>query len=313
MSEKIRIGILGLGGVGGYFGGLLAEKYLGSDTTEIIFIARPATEKIIKEKGLKLIIPQGEKIIYPALVTSDPDKTGQLDLLICSVKSYDLESSLFPLKNCITNKTIILPLLNGVDAKERIRSIYPETEVLHGCVYIVSQLIEPGIVKETGNIHTLYLGSDSVQKNKLKELEKIFLEAGIECYLSENIQQTIWEKFIFISSIASLTTYLNKNIGEILDSQIHEETLLQLIKEIKTIADSMNIPLSENIIEKTLAKMKKLPFETTSSMHRDCQKGGRTEYISLTEYVSRQGKLLHIPTPAFDAMLEKFRKMISNG
>lgn len=305
---KMRIGIIGLGGVGGYFGGHLAEKYYNSEEVEIIFIARPSTEKVIKEKGLKLITPQYEKTVYPGLVTSNTNNVGHLDFLIAAIKSYDLEESLISLKNSISNKTIILPLLNGVDAKERINKIYQATEILDGCVYIVSRLIEPGVVKETGNIHSLYFGSKSAPADKLKQLEKIFLEANIECYLSDNIEEAIWEKFIFISSIASLTSYLDLTIGEILDNENHKRTLKELITEIKSITDIKNIQLSDNIIEKTIEKMKKLPFETTSSMHSDFKKGGRTEYRSLTEYVTLLGEELNIPTPQFDKIVTEFKE-----
>lgn len=307
MTTKTRIGILGLGGVGGYFGGYLADKYFQSDKIEIIFITRPATKKIIMERGLKLITPQTEKIIFPDLVTSDPDTIGNLDYLICSIKSYDLEESLIPLKNCITENTIILPLLNGVDSKERINKIYPLTETLEGCVYIVSRQIETGVIKETGNIHTLYFGSNTVKLDKLKELEKIFLDANIECFLSSNIEQTIWEKYLFISSIASLTSYLNLTIGQILSNEIHRQTLIELINELKLIADAKRIQFSESIIEKTIAKMEKLPFETTSSMHSDFQKGSRTEFRSLTEYVAILGDKLNISTPLFDKIVSEFK------
>jgi len=303
MKGKTRIGILGIGGVGGYFGGLLAQKYFQSKNIDIIFIARPSVEKIIKEKGLKLITPVNESIIFPALVSSDPNEIGELDYLICCIKSYDLEESLIRVKNCININTVILPLLNGVDAKERIRKIFPSTEIIDGCVYIVSRLIEPGVVKESGNIHQLYFGSKEVPINKLKELEKVFSDANIECYLSVTIERTIWEKFLFISSIASLTSYLNLSIGEILINEDHKQTLRELIKELKLIAGQKNITLHQDIVETTIAKMQKLPYETTSSMHSDFKKGGRTEYLSLTGYVVEQGRQLKIKTPAFENIL----------
>jgi 2-dehydropantoate 2-reductase len=306
MTTKTRIAILGTGGVGGYFGGLLAEKYRGSNNVEIIFITRPGTEKGLRENGLKLITPQYEKTIFPDVVSSDPAKTGKLDYLICTTKSYDLEESLIPLKDCVTENTVILPLLNGVDAKERISKIFPLAEILEGCVYIVSQLVEPGVVRVSGNISTLHFGSDSSPAGKLKPLEKIFSEAGIECFLSEDIRKTIWEKFLFISSIASLTSYLNLSLGDILANDAHRQTLLALMRELKSISDAKNIGLQDDIVEKLLAKMQKLPYSTTSSMHRDFQKGGRTEYISLTAYAVKHGKELAIATPEFDKILHGF-------
>ena len=196
MPQKTKIAILGIGAVGGYFGGLLAEKYFSSNDIEIIFIARERSAKIIKEKGLKIITPQQEKIVFPKLISNKPEEIGQVDFLICCVKSYDLAESLIPLKECIHDKTVILPLLNGVDAKNIIHSVLPKATVWDGCVYIISRLIEPGIIQEGGKIHSLYFGSKSKSK-QLKQFETILLDARIDSHLSENIEQTIWEKFIF--------------------------------------------------------------------------------------------------------------------
>lgn len=304
----MKIAMLGIGGVGGYFGGLLAKQYSGSKEVEIIFIARGSMAKVIIEKGLTLITPGKEQIIKPDLVSSDPEVIGKVDILIIATKGYDLIESITPLKACISKDTLILPLLNGVDAKEKIEAVYSDAEVVDGCTYLVSQVLEPGVVKAEGEVHSLFFGSESVSKEKLKRVKKVFIEAGIECYLSETIEQTIWEKFIFISSIASLTSYYNFPIGKILEDKALERVLLELVREAKSVADAKGIKLSEDIIIKTLNKMKRLPFETTSSMQRDFEKGRRTEYQSLTEYVSFMGKRLKVKTPTFDKLTEEFKK-----
>ena len=105
---KTRIGVLGLGGVGGYFGGLLAGKYHNSENIEVVFIARPETEKVIKEQGLKLITPEKEEVVYPDLITSTINSIGTLDVLIVAVKSYDLMASITNIAPSIDKNTIIL-------------------------------------------------------------------------------------------------------------------------------------------------------------------------------------------------------------
>lgn len=307
MAKKTKIAILGTGAVGGYFGGQLAEKYSQSKDVEIIFIARENTAKIIKERGLKIITPNSEKIVFPKLVSNNPKEIGEIDYLICCVKSYDLVESLIAFKNCIHSNTVILPLLNGVDAKEIIHSIYPTATIWDGCVYIISRLIEPGIVQENGTIHSLYFGSKISSIEKLKQFESILIESGIDCHLSENIEQTIWEKFIFISVVASLTSYLNKAIGPILETEEYRQLINHLLSEITSIAKAKNIVLPINIKEKTIATMKRMPFETTSSMHSDFLKGGKTEYRSLTEYIVKLGKELNIETPEYSKILEELK------
>jgi 2-dehydropantoate 2-reductase len=308
LPQQLNIGILGTGAVGGYFGGLLARKYFNSDEIKIIFITRPNTEKIIKENGLKIISQDKELIVFPSMVSSDPQKINKLDFLICSVKSYDLEESLKPLSNCITSETVILPLLNGVDAAGRIKKLFPETEVWNGCVYIVTRLLQPGVIKDSGNIHSLYFGSDPGSKNKLEQFESILKEAGIDAFLSDNILKTIWEKFLFISPLASLTSYLDLPVGPIIKNKEHKKMLLQLINELCDVANAKGIYFNSDIVETTIGKMEKLPFETTSSMHSDFQKGGRTEYRSLTEYVVKLGKEVGVEIPLYKKIAEGLKK-----
>jgi 2-dehydropantoate 2-reductase len=303
MPNKPRIAILGTGAVGGYFGGLLAGRYFNSKEAEIIFITRAATEKIIKEKGLKIITEKEEKTVYPDLVSSDPAAIGKIDLLICCIKSYDLEESLEPLAPCISKDTVILPLLNGVDAAPRIKKMFPDADVWKGCVYIVSRLIERGVVKELGSGHSFFFGSSHASKDKLEQYQGIFKDAGINAFLSEDIEHTIWEKFIFISSLASLTSYLDKPLGAILEHPEHLQTLKELMKELLKIASAKGIVFPDDIIETRLAKMKTLAYETTSSMHSDFQKGGKTEYRSLTKYVVDLGKELKVNVPVYEKVL----------
>jgi 2-dehydropantoate 2-reductase len=308
MSKKTKIAILGVGGVGGYFGGMLAKKYAYSETYDIIFIARGASEKVIRDKGIKLITATEEITVFPDIVSNDPNIIGNIDFLICCVKNYDLEESLSPLKNCISNKTIILPLLNGVDASERILRIVPEAQVWDGCAYIISRLIEPGVVKVTGNLHSIYFGYNPEALSNLSQFKEILKGANIEGHLSDNIKQTVWEKYLFISTIGSLTSYLDESIGHILANLNHKIMLRKLMQELKSIADAKKINLPEDIIEKTIAKMESMPYEATSSMHSDFKKGGKTEYASLTGHVTKLGKEMKISVPTYDLVSEGLQK-----
>ncbi|HEY6192328.1 MAG TPA: 2-dehydropantoate 2-reductase [Bacteroidota bacterium] len=303
MGQKLKVAILGLGGVGGYLGGKLAARYAGSDAAEIMFIARGDHERAIRSGGLKLITPEGEQISHPSRITSRPEELGVVDLVICCVKSYDLESSLELLRPCITDHTVILPFLNGVDARERISRVFPDARVWEGCIYIISRLIAPGVVRQSGTLRRLYIGSENEAPGKLQEIETLLTSAGINAKVSGNITQTIWEKFLFISPFGTLTSYLDLPIGDILEDKEQKEVLLNLIKELKAVADAKGIPLPEDIVQSTLAKSTSLPYESSSSMRDDFQKGNRTEVESLTGYVAAEGRELHVPTPTYDRML----------
>ncbi|TDE49131.1 ketopantoate reductase family protein [Flavobacterium sp. GT3P67] len=305
---KTRIGILGLGGVGGYFGGLLAKAYLESDTVEIIFIARGETQKIIAQNGLKIILDESKMTVFPNLVSNDPNEIGKLDYLICATKTYDIESSFESIKKCITPKTIILPLYNGVDATERIQIVFPENTVLQGCVYIVSMIESPGIIKKIGPYEKLFFGSKNAPVSKLKELQSIFEKASIESYLVENIEETVWEKFIFISALASATSYLNQNIGEILNNPENKAIYISLLNEITGVASAKGLALPNDIVDQTIVKLEKSPQDATSSMHRDLLAGRNTEVVSLTKYVVDQAAKFGVATPIYQMILEKLTR-----
>lgn len=297
---KTRIGILGLGGVGGYFGGLLAKAYFKSDEVEIIFIARGETQKAIAENGLKIITDTTETIVFPKIVSNNPDEIGVLDYLICATKTYDIKESLTSLKLCIVPKTVILPLYNGVDAPERIQKIFPENDILQGCVYIISMIFSPGTIRKIGFYEKLFFGSKTASVSRLNELQSIFEKAKIESYLVENIEETVWEKFIFISALASVTSYLNQNIGEILSKKKSKAVYVELLHEIEAVAKAKGLQLPEDIVNQTIVKLEKSPKEATSSMHRDLASGNKTEVISLTQFVVNEGLKHNVKTPLYE-------------
>jgi len=296
----IRIGILGLGGVGGYFGGLLAKAYYKSEEIEVIFIARGETQKAIAENGLTIITDDSETVVYPKLVSNNPDEIGVLDYLICATKTYDIEESLLSLQQCIAQETVILPLYNGVDAPERIHKLFPENDILQGCVYIISMIFSPGTIRKIGFYEKLFFGSKTASNSKLNELQSIFQKAKIESYLVENIEETVWEKFIFISALASVTSYLNQNIGQILSNSDAKAIYVELLKEIEMVAKAKGLQLSDDIVNQTIVKLEKSPKEATSSMHRDYLAGNKIEAASLTKFVVEEALKYGVKTPLYE-------------
>ena len=306
---KTRIGILGMGGVGGYFGGLLAKEFYQSDSVEIVFIARGETQKEIANNGLKIITDTDESIVFPFLVSNDPQFIGKLDFLICATKTYDIEESLVSIRKCITKNTVILPLYNGVDAPERISTLFPDNEVLQGCVYIVSMIVSPGIIKKIGTYEKLFFGSTMASIATLNKLPAIFKSAGIESYLVDNIEETVWEKFIFISALASATSYLNQNIGEILANQTSRALYVSLLNEITMLAAVKGLNLPEDSVMQSILKLEKSPHSATSSMHRDFLAGNKTELDSLTGFVVTESLKYEIETPTYQMVFDKLSNL----
>jgi 2-dehydropantoate 2-reductase len=309
MQNVTKIAVLGMGGVGGYFGGYLARHFEKSDTIEIIFIARGDNKMILKSKGITLQTPEETFVAYPKLTSSDPSEIGIIDYLICCTKMYDLEQSIRQYIPCITNETVLLSLLNGVEGAEIIKQICPENEVIDGGVYIVSSLVEPGNIKKTSKFGKIFFGTTMQQTSRQAMLEKILIEAGIDASLSKNIKVVLWEKFLLISTMATLTSFLDISIGAILVDNKNKELLLLLMNELMAVAEGNGVFFSGDIIHQTLTTMSAMPFETTSSLQRDFQNGKRTEVDALVGYVVRAGKQLKIPTPLYEMMYEKLKEV----
>lgn len=294
----VRIVVVGIGGVGGYFGGLLAKCYQGSEDVHVIFISRGEHLKQIQTKGLRVIKGETEFNAVPYLITDNPKEIEKADFIIVCTKSYDLEDTIEQLKPYIDQQTILLPLLNGVDGVERIKKLLPDNTIYNGCVYIVSKIKEPGVVENLGNMQKLYFGLDGETNDKLLQLESILLGASIEAYRSEQISSIVWEKFIFISATATATSYYNEPIGKLLKER--QEIVLKLLSEVTSLALAKGIQVDSNIIEKNLNILKALPYETTSSMQRDFISGkGKTELESLCGYVVREGEKFKVNIPTF--------------
>ena len=185
--KKARILIAGIGGVGGYFGGLLAKHFYKSKEVEILFYARGKHLQEIQKNGLMVTKGDNGFIAIPTLATDNPNEIRIVDFIILCTKSYDIETVIEQLAVCQNKDTIILPLLNGVDSKDRIKSILPNNLILDGCAYIVSRLTQAGKIENLANIETVYFGLDHFESEKLNLLETLFKQANINATLSKNI------------------------------------------------------------------------------------------------------------------------------
>ena len=299
MSGQTKIVIAGIGGVGGYFGGLLARCYAGNDDIQVYFIARGEHLEQIKKNGLEVIKGEVAFFAKPYRATNNANSIGIVDYVIICTKNYDLKEILNEIQPCVGNHTVILPLQNGVNAVECIKSRYPENVVPSGCAYIVSTINKPGVVENSGSRQEIYFGIADSHHPQLNRLEALMKYAGIEVTLSDQINKLVWEKFIFLSSIATATSYYKESVGKLLEHYLPQLKLL--LKEATSIAMAKNIKVDKNIIKKALDHYYAMPYGATSSLQRDflAQKS-ETELDHITGYIMNEGEKLGIKTPNFD-------------
>lgn len=293
----MKIAIIGIGGVGGYYGGKLARSYAAEIDTQIVFVARGENLRAIQAHGLRQITEEGDFVSWPHMATDDPSGLGIFDLVLFCVKSYDLELSALALNANVGKQTTVISLLNGVDNAVRLKTVFPEARICNGCVYIGAHLAAPGIVRQAGGSCSIFFGPESETTGPFEAIEAFLRKANIKAEYRNDIVSVVWEKYLFVSPFASATTYFDKTFGELMDSEESRTALRELYEELERVARELNVPLPPNIRELSLGKAASFPRNVKSSMQMDFEKGGRTEVETMTGAVVRMAKICGIPVP----------------
>jgi 2-dehydropantoate 2-reductase len=298
----MKIAVVGLGGVGGYFGGKLAGKYAGSPEHTVVFVARGAHLAAIRRAGLLLKTVEGIDRVMPDLATDRPAEAGPCDLILFCVKEYDLETAAAGLDPLLHAHTIILPVLNGVDITERLRSIVPRGVVLSGCVYISSFIETPGVVRQMGGTCQLIFGPDDGRTEAYEPLETLLKNAGIKVDLSAHIAVPFWTKYLFVSPMAGVTSLTGLCFGDVMADEKGRAMVHGLMAEIAHLAEAKGIMLPMDSLESAIARVERFPPETKSSMQLDYEKGGKTELELFIGFAVRAGRSLGVPMPLHEEL-----------
>lgn len=298
-----KILIAGIGGVGGYFGGLLARAYEQNTDVQVSFLARGAHLAEIQTNGLTVIDDQEEFVTRPALATDTAADLGVVDYVLLCTKSYDLQPLLEQLRACIEEHTVLVPLMNGVDSKGIIQKWFPANLLADGCVHIAARYVAPGRIAKTGTTAKLFFGIPDEINPRLEELEKLLLHAGIDAMCSTSILNIIWEKYIFISALATATSFYDGSVGFVMEDLTRREAIHQLFTEATSLAVKLGITVPESFPNTLLKRLETIPPDATSSMHSDyIAKKGKTEVESLTGYIVREGQKWSVETKVFREM-----------
>ena len=303
-SDITKIGILGIGGIGGFVGAPLAKKYEDSET-KIIFISRGETKKAIQNEGL-LFESKGETTtIFPDLVSDNPTEIGILDVLILTSKSYSIKDVLSTYKDCINDKTIIITLQNVVNAKEIIRETLPEAgQIMEGCIYVASNVKQAGHVQHVGGPGKIFVGG----KENIPLIE-LLTAGGLDITYVENINQILWKKYLFVAPVAGITSAYKVSFSQLLEDENLMHILENMMIEIQSLAKKNNINLTNEDIETSKDLLTKFPFESKSSLQLDFENDKQTEKQFLVDYVIENAKKYGIETPFYNGVNEKIKTL----
>jgi 2-dehydropantoate 2-reductase len=305
----MRIGIIGIGGVGGYFGGKLAREYATSNKHEIIFVARGEHLKAIQKNGLQLFTKEGNYIAWPNIATDKPAVVGVFDLVFFCTKSYSLESSALEVISCINKNTVAIPLLNGVNSAERIRAVLPQTHVLGGSVYIISHIEKPGIIKQEGGACKLTFGTnDQKSSQKYSYIIDILLKAKINAELTDKISEVLWTKYLLMCPLGSLTSATGKTYGAVWADPALRKQVRDMMLEVVAVAKARHVILSEDSVDKAMEMVAGFGYDSKTSMQLDIENGRQTEIDALTAYLCILGRESGVPTPLHDEIYNQLNK-----
>ena len=294
----MNIAIIGIGGIGGFFGGKLTRLLQGDQGAKVYFVARGKQLEAIKAKGLVLDSEEGQVACHPTMAMDSIADLPPLDYCLICVKGYDLANVLVQLKDRITDSTVIIPLLNGVDIFERIRAVIKKGYLHPAGVYISTFVESPGHVVQRGPLSTIFLGHDPARADVNKSLLPLFDAAGVKYGWKDDPFLEIWNKYIFIASFGLVTADTGLTFGEVFASAPHLATVRAIMGEIVALGLAKGIALSPSVVEDTVVKASKFPAGTRTSFQRDVELKDRPDERDLFGgSILRLGKELGIPVP----------------
>lgn len=289
----MRIAVFGSGGVGGYFGGKLAHA-----GEEVIFIARGKHLKAMLQDGLKVDSIKGDFIVRPVQAYDNPSEVGQVAVVLVCVKAWQVEEAARSMRPLVGPGTIVVPLLNGVEAPGQLAAVLGNKQVLGGLCHIMSYLAGPGHIVHAGiEPHVAFGELDGQLNPRAEDLRSAFEKAGVWAEVPEDILAAMWQKFLFIASISGVGAVTRVPIGIIRRLPEPRQMIYQAIEEIALVAKAYDIDLPADVVEKTMNFIDNLPEGVTASMQRDIIEKRPSELGSQNGAIVRLAAKRGIATP----------------
>ncbi len=295
----MKIAVVGIGGVGGYIG----AKLIKSNLAEVKLFAREKQQEVIKKEGLKIIDSDEEFVVKPDFLPLNEKEI--FDVLFIAVKSYSLKEVCFEIEKYTDENSIIIPLANGVGHKETIEKYLKNRSVCYGCVYVISHKKSMSVIVKKSPLFYLIFGSKKITK-KMRELADILNKSSLKCKLSENAEYECWKKYLFIAPFATMTSYFDEPMDLVFKK--YPEVLNSLLFEIKSVANALNIPITEQDIQKVIKQAENLPLNSKTSMQLDFEKNAQTELESLCGYIVKKAKKHNLEVKELQKMYEALKK-----
>ena len=301
----MRIAVIGVGGLGGYYGGLLARA--GEDVT---FIARGASLAALRARGLAVRSEFAGDFALPVQATDDPRQIGPADLVLFCVKTYDLESAAEVSRPLVGSGTVILPVQNGVDAPARLGELLGTDHALGGVSYLAARRDAPGVIVQGGLSGPLLIGElTGGSSPRCERVRQTFARAGALVETVSDVTAALWEKLVLVCGTGGVMALMRLPIGPILACPESRAFLRATLDEAEAVARANGVALTDGCAARHFATISQSKPWTRSSMLNDVLAGRRLELDWLNGTVVRLGREHGVPTPAnhaIDAALKPY-------
>ena len=287
---------MGSGGVGGYFGAVLARG--GEDVT---FVARGEHLAAINREGLRIESTSAGEFVVRAPAVDAPALGSVADLVLFCVKSYHNEQAIRTIAPAVASHTSILTLQNGIGSGDELGAAFGRDKVLLGATYVDASRKAPGLVAEVGGDARIVFGEpDGGETDRAIRVRDTLLASGIDVHLSSNVLKDLWDKLLFICVLSGMTCIARGSLAEVVDTPETLELAWRVMREAEQVARAKGVGLDEDIVESTMAWLQEKKHDIMSSMHVDLQAGNPLERSVLNGAVSAAGKEVGVATPAND-------------
>ena len=297
----MRIAILGSGAVGGYYGAKLARA--GQDVT---FIARGAHLAAIRARGLQIRSRELGDFVAHGTAEEDTAKVGPVDLVIVAVKAYDNSTALPLLQPMLANGTAVLTVQNGVDSPDEVAAVAGESRTLGGTTYIATALESPGVIVQTGTHRRIVFGEAFGHlprvSDRVTRIHEAFAAADIQSLPVGDGRVPIWEKFVFLASLAGFTGAARLPIGPVWSDPFTRAQFLAASREIESLARAEGVPIAADVVDRIVPYIDGIPGSMRSSLLIDLQQGKRIEVEALQGAVVRRAHARGVPAPILSTL-----------
>ncbi|MCI0439937.1 MAG: 2-dehydropantoate 2-reductase [Chloroflexi bacterium] len=294
----MKIAVMGTGGVGGYFGGLLARA--GEDVT---FIARGAHLDAIRHSGLKVVSDLSGEFVVKSPATPDTKSVGPVDLALYAVKMYSNDEAIAAVAPMVGPDTVVLTLQNGIDNPDRLADAFGKERVMVGMAAIQARIEGPGVVAQLGQLGRVVFGEmEQGITPRGQRLYETFKRAGWNVELSENAMGAVWRKFIYLTGCAEVNAVTQLTFGEMRTIPETRALIRNAWKEIVAVAKARGASVGEDIFAWCEGALDGFPAGGMTSLANDFRNGNRVELEGLTGAVVSMGRQVGVPTPIHDTI-----------